>query len=63
MSHKNHGSSLQGGFFFSFYYSEDAFSFIKSNKYDLEKVLFLIKDGEEKGCNLERMQLNQEEKS
>jgi len=41
--------------------SEDAFSFITNDKYALEKVLFLIKDREEKGCNLERMQLNQEE--
>lgn len=56
------GSSLQG-VWFSFYPSEDAFSFIKNNKYELEEVLFLIKDREEKGCKLERMQINQEEKS
>lgn len=49
-------------FFFFFLCSEDAFSIIKNDKCDLEKVLFLVKDREGKGCNLERMQLNQEEK-
>lgn len=49
--------------FFSLLCSEHAFIVIKNNKYDLEKVLFLIKDREEKGCYSEKMQFNRNGKN